>query len=60
MARKLNVSTLFRDTAHASSVPIPHLRLTGQWLEAAGFSPGARVRVVVHHGQLIISPEVTP
>ena len=62
MSRTLTVSTLFRrvtHTAHLSSMTrnarVPHLRLTGQWLERAGFPPGARVAVHVVNGQLVIT-----
>jgi hypothetical protein len=58
--RALTVSTLFRDTAQKGSITgkakVPHLRLTGRWLERAGFAPGSRVRVVATTaGQLVIT-----
>jgi toxic protein SymE len=49
--RRLTVSTLFE-----GSIKIPHLRLTGRWLEAAGFPPGSLVNVRVANGQLVITP----
>lgn len=55
--RTLTVSTLHRDAAHLSSitrkVAVPHLRLTGRWLERHGFPAGCRVHVVHSvHGEL--------
>ncbi|WP_429498719.1 SymE family type I addiction module toxin [Paraburkholderia youngii] len=29
------------------------------WLEHAGFEPGQRVRIEVHHGRLVITPDGT-
>jgi toxic protein SymE len=34
----------------------PFLRLSGKWLEKAGFTPGAKVRVDVSYGRLVIEP----
>lgn len=34
--------------------PVPFLRLSGQWLEAAGFEIGAKVRVVVEGDRLVV------
>ena len=34
----------------------PYLRLAGKWLEKAGFAPGAKVRVDVSQGRLVIEP----
>jgi hypothetical protein len=34
----------------------PYLRLAGKWLEKAGFTPGAKVRVDVSQGRLVIEP----
>lgn len=57
--RTLTVSTLFRDAAQKGSITgkakVPHLRLTGRWLERAGFAPGSRVHVHVVNGQLVIT-----
>lgn len=35
---------------------VPGLRLTGHWLEEAGFKMESHVRVEVHLGKLIITP----
>ncbi len=36
--------------------PVPFLRLSGQWMVAAGFEIGERVRVEVEHGRLVVTP----
>jgi len=43
--------------------PKPHLRLTGRWLDRAGFAVGKAVRVQVARGRLVlevIEPEGKP
>lgn len=37
-------------------LPVPRIRLTGRWLEQAGFKPHSRVCVQVEEGRLIITP----
>lgn len=39
-----------------SNQPVPHLPLTGRWLEQAGFTMGMRVNVLVATGCLVIQP----
>jgi toxic protein SymE len=36
--------------------PAPWIRLSGRWLEAAGFEIAGRIRVEVERGKLIITP----
>ncbi|CAE6837648.1 SymE family type I addiction module toxin [Paraburkholderia haematera] len=36
--------------------PAPWIRLSGRWLEAAGFGIGGRIRVEVQGNRLIITP----
>jgi toxic protein SymE len=31
------------------------MKLSGRWLEQAGFDPGQRVRIEVQHGRLVIT-----
>jgi toxic protein SymE len=31
------------------------IKLSGRWLEHAGFDPGKRVRIQVEHGKLVIN-----
>jgi len=35
---------------------VPFLRLSGRWLEAAGFEIGSKVRVVVKADRLVVEP----
>ena len=35
----------------------PKIRLSGRWLERAGFRPGSRVTVTVEDGRLVLTPE---
>jgi Toxin SymE, type I toxin-antitoxin system len=37
-------------------ISAPYLRLAGKWLEKAGFTAGAKVRVDVSQGRLVIEP----
>lgn len=56
--RKLTISALYRPGWHAfpHREQLPHLQLAGPWMEAAGFYPGARVRVdVVADGRLVVT-----
>ncbi|WP_322788568.1 SymE family type I addiction module toxin [Paraburkholderia oxyphila] len=32
------------------------MKLSGRWLETAGFAPRSRVRITVEHQRLIITP----
>lgn len=34
---------------------VPWLKLSGRWLEQAGFDPGQRVRIKVERGRLVIT-----
>lgn len=37
------------------TVPVPYLRLSGQWLQEAGFNAGDKVAVTVESGKLTIT-----
>lgn len=39
---------------HASPAPMPFLRLQGRWLDQAGFTIGANVRIEVAAGRLVL------
>ena len=39
------------------SVTVPWLQLKGRWLDAAGFAIGAKVRVRVRPGRLVLTVE---
>jgi hypothetical protein len=58
-ARRLTVSSCHPESrAHhpqqSSSAPMPFLRLRGRWLDQAGFTIGAPVRVEVSAGRLVV------
>jgi hypothetical protein len=42
--------------AGAPRSDVPFLRLSGRWLERAGFAIGRRVKVEVSDGRLLIEP----
>ena len=42
------------DCTWSRLAPKPHLRLTGRWLDRAGFAVGAAVRVQVAPGRLVL------
>ncbi len=46
---KVGVTMQVRGTTSRS---VPFIRLSGQWLERAGFSTGAEVQVVVTNGEI--------
>ena len=52
--KTLTISSLYQPRRRGGTTA-PHLRLTGRWLEAAGFPAGARVQVQVQQGQLVIT-----
>jgi len=64
--RTLTVSKLYPSSSSPSNwrsmrqarqqAPVPFLRLSGQWLEAAGFEIGSKVRVVVEADRLVVEP----
>ncbi|MFD1554501.1 SymE family type I addiction module toxin [Paraburkholderia silviterrae] len=35
----------------------PWIKLSGRWLELAGFEAGQRVRIEVQHGRLVTTPD---
>ena len=58
MKRTLTVSALWRTVGNmfrSRTVIVPQMRLSGRWLESAGFTEGARVQVLVEQGQLTIT-----
>lgn len=56
-ARRLTVSHHYPESRAVRSqptVPVPFLRLQGRWLDEAGFTIGANVRVEVAAGRLVV------
>ncbi|HBN53386.1 MAG TPA: hypothetical protein DD456_04930 [Stenotrophomonas sp.] len=43
---------------HGGDQAVPHLRLSGLWLEQLGFAIGAKVRITAQEGRLVIEPQV--
>ena len=39
------------------TVTVPWIQMRGRWLKAAGFEIGAKVRVRVRHGRLVLTAE---
>jgi hypothetical protein len=61
--RKLTVSTLRRQWGsvyRTRSDIVPALRLSGNWLAEAGFTPGQKVRVIVEERALKIETDGAP
>ena len=59
MERKLTVSSLYvGQKSEYESNFFPFIRLSGRWLERAGFSLGQTVSVLVESGKLTITPVV--
>ncbi len=64
--RTLTVSSLYPASSFPSGYrslrqsrrqhPVPFLRLSGRWLESAGFEIGSKVRVVVESDRLVVEP----
>ncbi len=49
--RRINART------HSEPPLYPWIKLSGRWLELAGFEAGQQVRIEVHHGRLVITPD---
>ena len=39
---------------------VPFIRMSGKWLQAAGFEPGDSIEVEVEYGRLVISKLSAP
>jgi hypothetical protein len=55
--RRLTISRHYPESRAARSrpaAPMPFLRLQGRWLDQAGFTIGANVRVEVAAGRLVV------
>jgi hypothetical protein len=53
---KLRRLTIGCTGAGAPRPDVPFLRLSGRWLERAGFAIGRRMKVEVNEGRLMIEP----
>jgi toxic protein SymE len=45
-----------QDGRRVSTRTVPFLRMSGDWLQQAGFAVGARVRLQVDRGRIVIEP----
>jgi toxic protein SymE len=56
---KVQQSLRHQDFSHLDKSPklYPWIKLSGLWIEHAGFLPGQQVRVTVEHGKLIITAD---
>ncbi len=54
--RQCTVSCTYYPGAHGhgGDQPVPHLRLSGLWLEQLGFAIGAKLRITAQEGRLVI------
>ncbi len=64
-SRRLTVSSSHPESRARSarplpSAPMPFLRLRGRWLDQAGFTIGAPVRVEVSAGRLVVEVIAEP
>lgn len=64
-ARRLTVSSSLPESRaaqhrHLPIAPMPFLRLRGRWLDQAGFTIGAPVRVEVSAGRLVVEVIAEP
>jgi len=59
-ARTLTVSSLYREWGQQhrkNQCVVPNIRLNGKWLEALGFVPGQKLRVVSNDTTITITPQ---
>ena len=54
--RLLTISEQSRpSTNYRGLTMVPFIRMSGKWLQAAGFDPGDSIRVEIEYGRLVIS-----
>lgn len=57
--RSIKLQGDLRKRYNTRDIWVPQLRLSGKWLEEAGFKIGDQIRIEVSEGQLILkTPEV--
>ncbi|WP_309491492.1 SymE family type I addiction module toxin [Trinickia mobilis] len=47
---------VLRAEPHQNPSRYPWLKLSGRWLEQAGFDPGQHVRIEAQHSRFVITP----
>jgi hypothetical protein len=55
--RRLKIQTNIRKKKYNSRTIYPTLRIEGNWLNEAGFTPDTNVIVIVEAGKIVIKPE---
>jgi hypothetical protein len=55
MEKVIKLSPLYRENSNRKFIPVPSLRLSGKWLEEAGFQAKKTVHVEVQDGKMIIT-----
>jgi hypothetical protein len=53
--RTITIGSLFRSTSTRGDARVPYVRMSGQWLEKAGFACGARLLIATEEGKLVIT-----
>ncbi len=49
-------ATIWEHCRNGTDIPVPMIRLSGMWIEQAGFEPAHRIRIEVSPGRLVITP----
>jgi formylmethanofuran dehydrogenase subunit D len=59
-SRQLRIHRKYSPRARHKYVPVPEIRLSGNWLHDLGFKEGKEVKVAIKKGQLIVTLAKTP
>jgi hypothetical protein len=58
--KRLRTLTVTNRSSWPSYRRVPEVRLSGEWLRRAGFSPGCIVAVAVENDRLVVTVEARP
>lgn len=58
--RRLTVGCTYQERARAKLTPVPFIRLTGKWLESAGFHPGQKIALRISSAEIVITRSHAP
>lgn len=53
--RTITIGSLFRSSSTHGGGRVPYVRMSGRWLEKAGFACGARLLIATEEGKLVIT-----
>lgn len=53
--RRITIGSLLRSTRTHGEGHVPYVRMSGRWLERAGFGCGARLLIAAEEGKLVIT-----